>query len=191
MMPTPAAPAQPPPAPAGCPVSRVLVEDVIAAVADESGHTRDDLVSDRRQRSLVIARQLAMVLASTNTRSSLSEIGRRLRRDHTTVIHGIRSHQRRAQSDPSVHDLAVRTAIRLRERVAERVRRHTQARQHGWPMMAVDYFAPDKPVAAPKRDPSGRTFVAAFDVPPEVRAWFAANDARFRAHIEQLAGGAA
>jgi hypothetical protein len=176
--------------------TRVLIEDVIVAVAEESGHTRDEIVSDRRQRSLVIARQVAMHLSRAHTLRSLTEIGRRLRRDHTTVIFGIQAHQRRAQSDPAVRDLAERAVVRLRQRVADRVRQCTiacqSAYQGGRPMVPMA-ASPVRPLPArdgsgPRRDAAAdRLMQPSSDVPPDIRAWFAANDARFRAHLEQLA----
>lgn len=47
------------------------------------------IVSHRRQRSLVRARQVGMWLAYRSTTVTLTQIARVFDRDHTTVIHGI------------------------------------------------------------------------------------------------------
>ena len=55
------------------------------------GVNRGDLLSSRRNRSIVRPRQIGMYLAKSLTARSLPEIGRRFGgRDHTTVLHAIR-----------------------------------------------------------------------------------------------------
>ena len=55
------------------------------------GVNRSDLLSNRRNRSVVRPRQIGMYLAKKLTSRSLPEIGRRFgNRDHTTVLHAIR-----------------------------------------------------------------------------------------------------
>jgi chromosomal replication initiator protein len=55
------------------------------------GVNRGDLLSSRRNRSIVRPRQIGMYLAKSLTSRSLPEIGRRFGgRDHTTVLHAIR-----------------------------------------------------------------------------------------------------
>lgn len=58
-----------------------------------------DLKSDRRYFDVVTARHVAMWLAKELTFRSLPEIGRIFRRDHTSVLHGIRSVNERMKSD--------------------------------------------------------------------------------------------
>lgn len=61
---------------------------IIALAARVAGVTPDELTSARRQKPLIVARQLAIVLLLRHTRLSIKEIGRRLgRRDHTTIMH--------------------------------------------------------------------------------------------------------
>lgn len=47
-----------------------------------------EMVSNRRARHLILARQAIMYWAYRRTTMSLPQIGKRLRRDHTTVLHG-------------------------------------------------------------------------------------------------------
>jgi chromosomal replication initiator protein len=48
------------------------------------------LLSDTRQKQVVLARHMAMWIASVLTERSLSEIGMRCNRDHTTVLSGLK-----------------------------------------------------------------------------------------------------
>lgn len=73
---------------------------VLTAVSLEFGVTLEDLLSERRQAPIAEARQAAMALAQRCLSYSLPKIGRLLRRDHTTVLHGIRCMARRCAADP-------------------------------------------------------------------------------------------
>ena len=66
------------------------INDVIKAVCDESGVTRNELLGPSRMATFVLARHVAMWLCSVKGISSLSEIGRVFNRDHTSVLHGVR-----------------------------------------------------------------------------------------------------
>jgi chromosomal replication initiator protein len=63
------------------------IQDAVCAVLHLS---RDDLLSASRTPELSRARHLAMYLARELTGLSLAEIARAFRRDHSTVLHGIR-----------------------------------------------------------------------------------------------------
>jgi chromosomal replication initiator protein len=53
--------------------------------------SKTELLSNRRTRTIVKPRQIAMYLAKVMTPRSLPEIGRRFGgRDHTTVLHAVR-----------------------------------------------------------------------------------------------------
>jgi chromosomal replication initiator protein len=66
------------------------------SIAKSYGIGFNELVSPRRDKYLVRARQEAMWLMKKYTQLSLPHIGRILGdRDHTTVIHGIKAHQAR------------------------------------------------------------------------------------------------
>ena len=70
---------------------RVRVEDIQRIVARHFNVPRSDLLSNRRTRTIVRPRQVAMYLAKTLTPRSLPEIGSRFGgRDHTTVLHAVR-----------------------------------------------------------------------------------------------------
>jgi chromosomal replication initiator protein len=70
---------------------RVTVDDIQRAVAEHYGLKKDDLLSERRTRSVARPRQAAMYLAKQLTTRSYPDIGRRFGgRDHTTVLHAVR-----------------------------------------------------------------------------------------------------
>jgi chromosomal replication initiator protein len=75
-----------------------------------------DLRSASRRRAVVRARDVAMYLARTLTRSSLKEIGTYFDgRDHSTVSYGCWKTEKLLEADPAIHD-AVRTLRRCLER---------------------------------------------------------------------------
>lgn len=70
---------------------RIRIEDIQRAVAQHFNVSKSDLLSARRNRSIVRPRQIAMYLSKQMTPRSLPEIGRRFGgRDHTTVLHAVR-----------------------------------------------------------------------------------------------------
>ena len=70
---------------------RIKIDDILKLVSKHYGVSRNDILSQRRHRSVVRPRQIAMYLAKQLTSRSLPEIGRRIGgRDHTTVLHAVR-----------------------------------------------------------------------------------------------------
>jgi chromosomal replication initiator protein len=70
---------------------RVRIEDIQRIVARHYNVSKVELLSNRRTRTIVKPRQVAMYLAKVMTPRSLPEIGRRFGgRDHTTVLHAVR-----------------------------------------------------------------------------------------------------
>lgn len=79
---------------------RVRVEDIQRIVARHFNVPRSDLLSNRRTRTIVRPRQVAMYLAKVLTPRSLPEIGRRFGgRDHTTVLHAVRKIEGQQSTD--------------------------------------------------------------------------------------------
>jgi len=84
---------------------RVKIDDILRIVAKHYGVQRGDLLSSRRNQSIVRPRQIGMYLAKTLTSRSLPEIGRRFGgRDHTTVLHAIRKIESLKQADGVLKD---------------------------------------------------------------------------------------
>ncbi|MFT4359532.1 chromosomal replication initiator protein DnaA, partial [Bartonella bacilliformis] len=70
---------------------RIRIEEIQRTVARHYNVSKQDLLSNRRTRTIVKPRQVAMYLAKMLTPRSLPEIGRRFGgRDHTTVLHAVR-----------------------------------------------------------------------------------------------------
>lgn len=89
---------------------RVTVDDIQERVAGHYRLSRAELLSTRRARSVARPRQIAMYLAKTMTTRSLPEIGRRFERDHTTVLHAVRTVERLRTEDAEI-DADVRRLV--------------------------------------------------------------------------------
>ena len=83
--------------------SQVTLQRIIDAVTTFYHVKLSDLQSKRRHKSITAPRQICMWLARKSTRLSLEEIGAYFGgRDHTTVIHSIRTVDRHITDDPSL-----------------------------------------------------------------------------------------
>jgi chromosomal replication initiator protein len=72
-------------------VTRVRIDDILQVIGRHYNVSRTDLLSPRRDRSIVRPRQVGMYLAKKLTSRSLPEIGKRFGgRDHSTVLHAVR-----------------------------------------------------------------------------------------------------
>lgn len=96
---------------------------IFRMVAHDYGVTPNEILSSRRDASIVRPRQVAMYLSKILTTRSLPEIGRRIGgKDHTTVLHAVRKIEGLIEADA---ELAARVA-----HIAEEVR-GSLARSHG------------------------------------------------------------
>lgn len=87
---------------------------IIQLVSETTGVHFKSMAAKDRHRNLVDARIIAMWLIRNMTRHSLLEIGRMFNRDHTTVIHSLRTLENLMETDP-----AMRTFV---EGIKERIR---------------------------------------------------------------------
>ena len=84
---------------------RIKIEDILRIISRHFGVSKNDLLSQRRHRSVVWPRQIGMYLAKQLTARSLPEIGRRFGgRDHTTVLHAIRKIEGEITKNPRLED---------------------------------------------------------------------------------------
>jgi len=82
---------------------RVRIEDIQRIVARHYNVSKNELLSNRRTRTIVKPRQVAMYLSKALTPRSLPEIGRRFGgRDHTTVLHAVRKIETQAVGDTTL-----------------------------------------------------------------------------------------
>ena len=78
----------------------ITVDKIQNVVSNYFNIALTDMLSQRRSRPLARPRQIAMYLAKKMTSRSLPEIGRRFaNRDHTTVIHAVKTINRLAEQD--------------------------------------------------------------------------------------------
>jgi chromosomal replication initiator protein len=89
--------------------AEVAVQSIIHTVTEFYRIRLVDLQSKRRQRSVALPRQVCMYLIRKLTRHSLEEIGGHFgNRDHTTVMHAIKTIEAK-RGDDSEFDLLIRT----------------------------------------------------------------------------------
>lgn len=118
-------PSSPPPAPVdtlpAIPTRDADALEVLRCVARSFLVSLDQLISKDRHRSIAEARQVAYWLLRTRTRMSLPEIGRLLRKDHSTVMIGVRRIVRRRATEPSFERFTdeLATAVDARLRTSE------------------------------------------------------------------------
>lgn len=94
------------------------IQDIIEAVTGYYDVKLTDLLSKRRHKSIALPRQICMWLARRHTRYSLEEIGGYFGgRDHTTVMHAIRSINGRRSDDRKLSDDVDRIENQLSARV--------------------------------------------------------------------------
>lgn len=68
----------------------VFIRDIIAEVADEFKVFPSDILAHKKKPKYVSARHKAMYRARQETDASYLKLARIFKRDHTTVIHGVR-----------------------------------------------------------------------------------------------------
>ncbi len=85
---------------------RIQIQTIINSVTEYYGVKVTDLQSKRRQRSIAQPRQLCMYLARKHTRYSLEEIGGYFGgRDHTTVMHAVKTIDDRRETDAEFNNV--------------------------------------------------------------------------------------
>ena len=92
---------------------RITIDEIQLKVANYFNIKVDDIMSSKRIRSFARPRQIAMYLSKKLTSRSLPEIGRKFGgRDHTTVIHAIKTIEEIMVNDPSLaEDIELLTRI--------------------------------------------------------------------------------
>lgn len=84
---------------------RITVQQIYDAVTKYYSVRQSDIQSKKRHKSIAFPRQVCMFLVRRHTRYSLAEIGLYFGgRDHTTVLHAVRSVDADRASDKSVSD---------------------------------------------------------------------------------------
>ena len=87
------------------PSPAVTIESIQTAVCAHYNIPHDLIVAETRKKAVVLARQVAMYLAKTHTKSSLKTIGLHFGgRDHSTVIHACKSVQEKTTHDATFRE---------------------------------------------------------------------------------------
>ena len=80
--------------------NKVTIDSIQSTVCKFFKISKNEMLSSRRSRYLVRPRQAAIYLAKMLTSKSLPEIGRELsNRDHTTIIHSVKTIEKLIKSD--------------------------------------------------------------------------------------------
>jgi len=80
----------------------ISIQDILDAINSFYDTKLSDLLSKRRQKSITIPRQVGMWLSRKHTRFSLEEIGGYFGgRDHTTVMHAIKTVDQKIKNEPT------------------------------------------------------------------------------------------
>lgn len=77
---------------------------VVDLVARAFRVSRFDIIAHRRYRSIVLPRQVCFWLLKNVSLASLPDVGRQMKRDHSTVLHGIRKIERMRLNDLEFRD---------------------------------------------------------------------------------------
>jgi chromosomal replication initiator protein len=96
--------------------SRPTIRAIAALSAKYFGLKLSELISPTRRRAVVQARNVAIYLARQVAGSSLEQCGKYFGgRDHTTILHGYRTIESRARTDPAVRQ----ALVELRQMLAQ------------------------------------------------------------------------
>lgn len=85
----------------------MTIREIQELVCAEFGITMIDLLSCRRRNEVMIARHVAMWLASKATKASIPMVGRQFERDHTTVLNAIGRVNQRMSGDHNFSHLVL------------------------------------------------------------------------------------
>lgn len=147
------------------------VRDLLSAVAEVTGISVSEILSERREKAVTKARFMAMALIKSELKLSNPDIGRRMKRDASTVSSGIQKHKAREVSDP----VAVEQAAKVRAIFA--IIRETPRPE----LVVADARPATRRAPRPKPDPRPEPVAAE----PFSEAWWKANDAAFRWGMRQ------
>jgi chromosomal replication initiator protein len=96
----------------------ISIQDILDSVTDFYDLKLSDLLSKRRHKSITVPRQVGMWLSRKHSRFSLEEIGGYFGgRDHTTVMHAIKSINKRMGEDTRFHREIERLEAQLSDRI--------------------------------------------------------------------------
>jgi chromosomal replication initiator protein len=94
----------------------ITFERIIGQFAKDFGYQVDELKGERRTAPLATVRQLSyMACINLLPKMSVTSIGRRYDRDHTTILHGLKAAQKKLQDNPDLRNRYIATCEKLLE----------------------------------------------------------------------------
>lgn len=76
---------------------------IVKVVAEHFGITQEDIISKKRNSEFVIPRQICMYMIREYTTTSLESIAKMLnKKDHTTILHGVKKIESEMNSNPDI-----------------------------------------------------------------------------------------
>ena len=92
------------------------IERIISEISGYYSVKRTEILGKRRHKSIALPRQVGMYLSRKYTRHSLEEVGAHFGgRDHTTVMHAVKTITKRSKDDEGLHSdvLAIESRLRV------------------------------------------------------------------------------
>ena len=83
-------------------IRRLSIDEIVKAVCSTYDVTYADILSNNRTQPLATARQVAMFLARKLTGNSTPTVANEFKRNHTTVLHGTQTIQKRIDVEPEL-----------------------------------------------------------------------------------------
>ncbi|MGC8819729.1 MAG: chromosomal replication initiator protein DnaA [Fervidobacterium sp.] len=80
-------------------------EDIIDIIANSVGVTKDDLFSNKKDKKIVAARQLAMYILSNRYQMSARKIANMFGKSHPAILSSLKTMQEKVQKDPEVQKM--------------------------------------------------------------------------------------
>jgi chromosomal replication initiator protein len=96
---------------------QISVELILEETANVSTYSVDQLVGASRKRALVEYRKIAMYLSRDMTNHSLAELGGFFDRDHTTVLHAIKTSEERLAERADFYDRYQKVQRAIQDRI--------------------------------------------------------------------------
>jgi len=96
--------------------TKPTIERIITEISGFYSVKRTEILGKRRHKSIALPRQVGMYLARKYTRHSLEEVGANFGgRDHTTVMHAVKTITNRSKTDEGLHSdvLAIESRLRV------------------------------------------------------------------------------
>jgi len=107
----------------------------------------DDIKSNKRTGNLITPRHMVCYICSEELKMSLTKIGRLMGRDHTSILHGVRTIKEKMRRDPSLWSKCEAIIVLSQEIEDERIRIITAENEKAKRLAEEDQGDRSEPVA--------------------------------------------